>query len=292
MQAIADAYAARQQRRSVPQTGVTSAAPVASSEPAAGPAAKRDDELLEQIEGLGTGIASMLARQTEGTEKFAGQLAISEDALSGPDPAAAVEELIWKVKGMLVWQRKAERELAGARRKIAVLKADLEKAQEEATQDSLTRLPNRKAFTTKFKSLCERGESAAVAMIDIDHFKSVNDRYGHPAGDEVLKLVAEHLRQALPEAFVARYGGEEFAVIFETPSIRTAFDQLDLARRKLAERSLGIGGREGEIRIGCPGFSAGITSFLPHDPFAKIMQEVDDLLYRAKKTGRGRVTCK
>lgn len=288
-EAISNAYSARRQRQAAEPAQPK---PQPRERPAPQPErhAKEDDELIDELDRLGTVFASMLARHAEGTEKFAGQLADSENALSGPDPVSAVEDLLWKVKGVLVWQRKAERELAGARRKIAALKTDLEKAKEEASHDSLTGLPNRKGLLARFGEFQQQGRSAAIALIDIDHFKNINDTFGHPVGDEVLKMVSGFLRHALGEAFVARYGGEEFAVIFDTSVIRTAFEQIDYARRKLGERRLFLAG--GETQIAQLSFSAGVSAFLPQDSFEQVMEEVDDLLYRAKKTGRARVACR
>src|SRR5262249_23636012 len=97
--------------------------------------------------------------------------------------------------------------------------------------DELTGLPNRRAVMTRRAPLVEdtHGQTHAMLIIDIDHFKSINDQYGHPEGDEALKLVAERLRAEVREpTFIGRLGGEEFVVVVPDSNVE--------AGRQLAER--------------------------------------------------------
>ncbi len=123
----------------------------------------------------------------------------------------------------------------------AVLRAQLfEQTERLATTDSLTSLANRRTFQTRATQALAQarryGRACAVLITDIDHFKAVNDTYGHPAGDTVLRGVAQMLReQARDTDVVARYGGEEFAVVMPETDLRGA--------QVIAERLAGGGGR-------------------------------------------------
>ncbi|MCK7595422.1 GGDEF domain-containing protein [Lysobacter sp. CAU 1642] len=130
------------------------------------------------------------------------------------------------------------------------------------------------------------GGSWQVAMLDLDHFKRINDRYGHLVGDELLRHVAGELERQLGEgARAARFGGEEFAVLFENTGLDEAVARLDRLRRRLGESPMKLGSEQ----IPCD-FSAGVCSVGDEDRHAvDLLRRVDSLLYEAKEAGRGRV---
>lgn len=154
-----------------------------------------------------------------------------------------------------------------------------------AMTDELTGVPNRRALLARLAPLVEgpSDQSHAMIIIDIDHFKSINDQYGHPEGDEALKLVAERLRAEVHEpAFIGRLGGEEFAVVVPDSSaeagrqlaerIRESVMTID-TRRWLADRRLTV--------------SIGVTvSKLAGDTPSHMLQRADAALYEAKRAGR------
>jgi diguanylate cyclase len=149
-------------------------------------------------------------------------------------------------------------------------------------------LPNRRSFESRLRNvLAEPGpRRAAVALIDIDDFKQVNDRFGHPAGDRVLKFVAGFLRAQLRrKVLVARYGGEEFALLFDEMSLEEAATALDDVRDRLSRRSL-VHQDSGEA-IGRVTFSAGIVAVGGGDD---VLHAADLALYAAKNAGKNRVT--
>ncbi|MCS7301357.1 MAG: diguanylate cyclase [Fimbriimonadales bacterium] len=171
------------------------------------------------------------------------------------------------------------------------LMRELEQARRESTTDALTGLYNRRAFdecllhTVGLQRLFHY--PAALLLIDIDHFKQINDTYGHPAGDAALKAVAERIVRVCKRRsdFVARYGGEEFAVILRETSLRDA--------QKLAQQIVDQIQREpvplptgDSIRITV---SIGVSELQPDETAEAWFQRTDALLYQAKQTGRNRV---
>lgn len=163
--------------------------------------------------------------------------------------------------------------------------ADLEYA---ARIDRLTQLSNRQDFDQHLEhtlALYHRyNMSAALVMFDIDHFKLINDRYGHALGDEVLVELAERLRNALRDTDIpARWGGEEFMVIMPDTDLSGARISAERLRQRMASRPFeGVG----QVTI-----SVGVARIEPHDDSDSLLKRVDDALYEAKHGGRNRVVC-
>lgn len=160
-----------------------------------------------------------------------------------------------------------------------------------ATTDSLTGLPNRRYFMERLEQEWSRlrrfGGQAAIMMLDLDHFKQINDNYGHCVGDQVLKAFAEVLRQAIRRVDVpGRLGGEEFAVILPGAQLDGARNLAERVRRAVME--LQVCDNRGQ-RVAVT-VSIGLTSFEPETACAEaLLTRVDEALYRAKTMGRNRV---
>jgi diguanylate cyclase (GGDEF)-like protein len=173
----------------------------------------------------------------------------------------------------------------------------LEKALEIATTDELTGAVNRRGFYTRFDAEIERARrnqsDLCLAIIDIDHFKSVNDTYGHLTGDFILREVAHHIMQNMRKSdLLCRFGGEEFTIVLPETTLRSAADLLERIRRKLERMTIET--EVGPIQIT---FSAGIT-LLGEDVHLDSMKAIsqalaraDEALYQAKQYGRNRVIC-
>ena len=189
------------------------------------------------------------------------------------------------------WPDAAQRLLAAAAAEASAALARAyshRQAETLASTDALTNLPNRRYFDEFCGLLARRRRSddaAGVLMIDIDHFKALNDRYGHGVGDEVLREVAGAIADAVREADVpARYGGEEFAVLLRNPSPDVAIEVGERVRAAVAALDL----RE----MGVPGVSVSVgvaVAERPDEPIADLVARADAALYRAKRAGRDRV---
>jgi diguanylate cyclase (GGDEF)-like protein len=133
---------------------------------------------------------------------------------------------------------------------------------------------------------CARsGRPLALAVFDLDHFKAINDRHGHPAGDEVIRSFGTRLQAALRQPDLsARRGGEEFAVFFPETDAETARAVCERVRRMVADDP--VPWESGEIPISV---SAGVAAWEPGDTSETLVARADAALYRAKDAGRNRV---
>lgn len=163
---------------------------------------------------------------------------------------------------------------------------------ERAVRDNLTGLYNRSYFLSQVGPLAElnalRDLGLAILLLDIDHFKVINDTYGHPVGDQVLREVAEVLRESTrPEDLVARYGGEEFILALPISSQDLALARAERIRSQLGSRQISAGGKL--VRVtGSLGLAFAPPTRI-HD-VTLLISRADEALYEAKRAGRNRVT--
>jgi diguanylate cyclase len=166
------------------------------------------------------------------------------------------------------------------------LHTQLKDEQRLSTLDALTQIPNRLAYESRIDEEMKRWQRfqqpTCVAVWDIDHFKRINDTYGHRAGDRVLRVVAECLAGRLRSTdFIARYGGEEFVGIFPGTTLESALRVMDELRAAISK--LGFHFRGTPISLTA---SSGITALLPGDSAGAAFDRADKALYLAKERGR------
>lgn len=159
---------------------------------------------------------------------------------------------------------------------------------ERSRRDGLTNLYLRRIFMERLNeevSFSKRyGTSFSVLMLDLDHFKKVNDTYGHPAGDTVLKSVAECMRTTLhPGVLIARYGGEEFSVLMGLTPTEEVMEHAEKLRSAIQNTEIPLAHTE-RIKLKV---SIGVAHYLPETPSPEeLMRRADTALYRAKESGR------
>jgi diguanylate cyclase len=175
----------------------------------------------------------------------------------------------------------AERRLGEATKQAQELRAELSILRRDVHRDHLTGLVNRFGLEEHLQALAE--SSFCLAMIDVDHFKQVNDSHGHAVGDRVLKLVAATLTKICTPHLAGRWGGEEFIVVFESDDLKSNIASVDQARAALAAKRLRV--RDSDQSLGTISFSAGVVASGGRAVEA-ILEAADVLLYEAKHRGR------
>ena len=184
--------------------------------------------------------------------------------------------------------RDSRRQLGERLDEITLLQARL---QEQAQRDPLTGLYNRRyldaALERQLQACRQSGQPLALALIDIDHFKQINDTYGHPAGDEVIRclagLLAERVRS--PERVICRYGGEEFLLMLPGTTVEEAAALAERLRTGFEAMPVEWDGRRIQATL-----SAGVSGLPGFAPDAQLLvREADQALYSAKLAGRNRV---
>jgi diguanylate cyclase (GGDEF)-like protein len=191
---------------------------------------------------------------------------------TAPDSHPPGETVVAKVE--LIARKTGER--------IGMLRA-FTRSETQAHTDPLTGLMNRRSLEFEIRDLSDDGRTYVAAYGDLDHFKQLNDVYGHDAGDQALRLFARVLRDAVrPNDLTARYGGEEFVVVLPDCTVEDAFIVVDRIRERLVLAQVSASG---------PHFTAsfGIAVSRPEQTFSQTLEIADAALLRAKAAGRDRV---
>jgi diguanylate cyclase len=254
-----------------------------------------------EIEKLQETLALKAQEAIAQNREFGALLEIERSALQQASSVDEIEDLkhilIGGTDELIAGQRALADKLQSSYDYLQLIRSDSQRMHEELNKvrllsltDEFTGLPNRRAFMRRLEDEIGRAQRysapLAMALIDLDKFKAVNDRYGHQAGDAVLSWYAT---RALPifrhHDMVARYGGEEFAVLF--PSTNTGG-----ARRALEKVRARVEGAHCECegnRISVPTFSAGLAMYREGELPESLISRADKALYRAKNLGRDRV---
>jgi diguanylate cyclase len=273
----------------VPPRAEVPVQPPAQAEPSAAATAQTMDMVRNLLQFMSSTNADLHADLTKFSDQSSSLLA---QAGSNRDPKAMGElfEAMTTSSSWLLGQvDNTRQELERTREQLDEVHRELHQAQNEAVSDPLTGLPNRRALDPALSREVARARRnktpLCVAVIDVDHFKRVNDQYGHAAGDAALVHLAQVLKPGVRETdMLARFGGEEFALVLpETPLVGAEFTMNRLLRA-IERAPLTFEGKEIAIR-----FSAGLAEWHSDESPEQIMQRADEAMYRAKAAGRARV---
>lgn len=242
-----------------------------------------DTQIREQVDGLQTSVQEaadlddlkqVLENHLEGLLGTMDQHQKQRDARE--------QEVATRLKGLSERVAHMEQEAQGFRE-------HLEEQRQKALIDPLTSLPNRAAWSERLeheiKQWQQHGNTLSLAMLDLDHFKRINDNYGHLAGDKVLKIIATVLRKRLRGSdFIARFGGEEFVLLMPATPPAVGAKMLETLRAAIEACPFHFKGERVTITI-----SMGLASFKPGEHSDLVIKRADQALYRAKNGGRNRV---
>jgi diguanylate cyclase len=227
------------------------------------------------------------------TSEFSGSVSRYQNQITNlndrvQEGAGSREEVTDLLRQIMDANRGLQQRLESAERKLETQTDQITNYLTEARTDGLTGLFNRRAFDKAtdelFADWQKRSQAFSLGLIDIDHFKKINDSYGHPAGDAVLKHVAGVMQSELDDVVcVARYGGEEFAVL-TLASAEEAAMALEQLRGTIGRIEV-----EHEGQVISVTLSGGVSQIGPDDKIGKLVRSADEALYAAKLAGRNRI---
>jgi diguanylate cyclase len=258
----------------------------------ASPASSTDREVHGEVGK----IIGILQNQVDASASFSAALITARDQL--PDnlkPAQVrlvISYLMIENESMRVRTTELQGSLEKSQRHIERLKSNLAEAEAQGLSDPLTGLKNRRSFDITLAAEIAAARASqkpmSLVMADIDHFKSVNDRYGHPAGDDVLKWFARILSSNMKgRDTVARYGGEEFAIILPQTALDNAVNLAGQIRNQLESQLWKKPGAPNTmLRVTA---SFGVAELSDAEGTSGLIQRADAKLYESKTNGRNRV---
>lgn len=248
--------------------------------------------LIELMRNVGGSVEEAGAA----TSDFDARLAAFVEGLESDGPrdamhrhVAAMREEVDRMNRSLA---ELDSRLAAGHREVSQLQQALQRARDEASLDPLTGILNRRGFDAAIRSVYAEAVKDdmpfSVVMVDIDHFKRINDCYGHPFGDQVIRAVGQALSQLTQRRDVAaRYGGEEFALVLPETRLPGARDVAERLRIAVSRGYITRGA--GRTPIGSITVSAGVAQHVRGETAMQLVARADDALYESKRSGRNRV---
>ncbi|MFG0382690.1 diguanylate cyclase [Pseudomonas sp. zbq_18] len=260
--------------------------------------------LSEAHEGYSESVESARSFNQELREQVSDLQASVQDAVDLPSLKQALER---RLEGLLSTVTEHQRAREGREEEVAKrlqalaqrvtemeqeaqgFREHLEEQRQKALTDPLTGLPNRAGWSERLELELARwrryGGDLLLAVLDIDHFKRINDDYGHLAGDKVLKIIAGELNKRLRKTdFLARYGGEEFVLLVPSTPLEGGEQLLETLRTAIEACPFHFRGEPMSITL-----SAGLTAFASGESSEAAFARADQALYRAKREGRNRI---
>ena len=260
---------------------------------------KKENELRKYREGLQQILDTILREimdltgQTEQYESIiSGSVSRLSEGVSEDDFSDIINEIIIETKAMGSHGKSIQQNLKETTENLKVIQKEFEEVKNAALVDFLTGAPNRKALDEKFNEYSDEAvpgdKDLCLLLIDIDHFKTFNDKFGHLIGDEVLKFVAKKIKDIVRgRDFFARYGGEEFSVLLPETPLSGAQIVAENIRKFFAESA--IKSLSKSVKLGSITVSIGAACYRQGETFEELVFRSDKALYHAKNTGRNRV---
>ena len=257
------------------------------------------EELMSASETLERELANalvILRRDLANKDTYARSLANAQGRLAGLTEAEQVRVVVSLLVAENERMRRSSEDdktkIEACAREIDALQTSLRGAEEATLTDPLTGIGNRRLFNDAMRKAVEesnaQGGPLSLIMCDIDHFKRVNDMFGHDVGDEIIRALARVIETSVRETdSVARYGGEEFAVILPGTDLRHAKETAERIRRQFGAKTFAI--RKTNQKIGQVTASFGVAEHHPGDDVQAFIRRADAKLYEAKARGRDRV---
>jgi diguanylate cyclase (GGDEF)-like protein len=259
------------------------------------------DARREDIRQLQSNLGRQVMETISQNEEFGVILEVVMAELRQAEDVAGIENARWTLIREVEKLMKGHNELAdkldNTHHYLQLVESDSRELTDELSRvrmlsltDELTGLANRRAFMRRLEDEVARvqryGFPLSFALMDLDHFKSINDEFGHAAGDEVLRVYAKNILSVFRHHdMVARYGGEEFAVLLPNTDADGAIRALNKVRRRASETRWQSNGAISQV----PSFSAGVSLFKPGESASAFIERADKALYRAKRLGRDRI---
>ena len=256
-------------------------------------------EASTRVQHIMANVLKTVEASNSSTSSYNSELAnfsdqLEKDNLNEEDFRAAIGKIVERTKELQDKGEELKEKLNASRHEVELLRGNLEEVSMQVSLDGLTGIANRKGFDemliTHLRDSKENGKSLCLLMIDVDHFKKFNDTYGHLMGDQVLRIVAQSMKEVIKgKDFIARFGGEEFAVLLPDTPLRGAEIVAESIRKAIASRELkrkDTGESYGTVTV-----SIGISVLKPrYDKSDDLIERADKALYLSKKNGRNRVT--
>lgn len=244
----------------------------------------RAGAIAKRLQNLATEMSSIINEHCSELEQASQMLSVDGSSSDEPIPDA-----VMNVIGHIVHANQSlQSKLDQAESRLKEQAVEIEAHISRSLTDALTGLPNRRDFNVRLEERMStwqrRREVFSLLMLDVDHFKKLNDTHGHLAGDKVLTALGAALRGAVRrEDVVARYGGEEFAVLLPNTSLEQAMLVAQKVREAVARISVEHDGQEIAITV-----SGGAASILADERTESLIHRADEALYAAKRAGRNR----
>jgi diguanylate cyclase (GGDEF)-like protein len=255
----------------------------------------------EDIQKLQATLGQRVLETITQNEEFGVILEVVLTELRQAEDLTEIENIRWTLIREVEKLMKGHNELAdkldSTHHYLQIIETDSRELTDELTRvrllsltDELTSLPNRRAFMRRLEDEVARvqryGFPLSFILMDLDHFKAVNDELGHAAGDEVLRVYSKNILSIFRHHdMVARYGGEEFAVLLPNTDSDGAVRALNKVRRRANETRWQVNGTVSKV----PTFSAGVSLYKPGESASAFIERADKALYRAKRLGRNRI---